>query len=75
LSGDADIILREKRNVLKIPLSAVINTDMVYVQNNKTFEKRQVTLGLKNDTDVEIIDGLNLGDVIAIQPDQVQITK
>lgn len=75
MSGDADIILQERRNVLKIPLSAVINNDIVYIQNGKTFEKRQVTLGLKNDTDVEIIDGLNLGDVIAIQPDQVQITK
>jgi RND family efflux transporter MFP subunit len=75
MSGDADIILDQRTNVIKIPLSAVVKDNTVFVKDGNSFVKRQVVLGLKNDTDVQIISGLTDGDVIATQPDQVMVKK
>lgn len=75
MSGDADVILQKRTNVLRIPISSLSNGDTVYVKNGKKYEKRTVTLGLRNDIDVEVRSGLQEGEVIATQPDQVSATQ
>ena len=71
MSGDADIILKEHRNVINIPLSSLVDNSSVLVKTKTGFEKRHVTLGLQNDTNAEVVSGLSEGEVIAIQPSSV----
>ena len=71
MNGNAEITTAKKDNVLSIPLSSVFDTDKVYVQTAKGFEKRTVTLGLQTDTDAEVIHGVSEGDKIAVQPANV----
>lgn len=75
MSGDADIIIDERPNVIKIPLSALLDDNTVLIKKGKIFEKRKVTLGLKNDTEVQVKNGLAVGEIIATQPDQVALKK
>ena len=36
------------------------------VNKNNQLEQREVTLGINNDTEVEIIDGINEGEVVVL---------
>lgn len=72
MNGNADITTAEKKNVLTIPLSALINDNQVYVKSGKSFVKKTVVLGLQSDTDTEVISGLSAGESIAIDPTQVK---
>ncbi len=72
MSGDAEIILDEKDNVLTVPLASIAQDKYVYVQTEKSFEKREIKLGLKNDTDAEVLDGLHAGDKVAIDPTEAE---
>lgn len=63
MEGDAEIILRVTKNVLKVPTSSVINEgDKNYVM--KGDEKVEVTLGTESQDEVEVKFGLNENDEI-----------
>ena len=68
MSGDADIITSEKKNVLTVPLASVTENNDVYVKTSKGFVKRHIQTGISSDTDIEITSGLNAGDKVALQP-------
>jgi HlyD family secretion protein len=55
---------------ITIPLSAISSGEdgqaFVFVVSGGAVHKRPVTLGMKNDTDVQVISGLSAGDVVAI---------
>lgn len=68
MNGDAEIITNEKKNVLTVPLSSLLDDNHVYVKTNGKFEKRKITTGLRNDTDVEIKSGLKAGEEVALDP-------
>ena len=70
MDGNAEIITAEKHDVITIPIASVDN-NYVYVKNGNKFSKRKVTLGLQNDTNTEVTSGLQVGDIIAVQPSQV----
>jgi RND family efflux transporter MFP subunit len=72
MNGDAEVILAEKRNVLAIPLSSIVDDTYVYVQGEKLFEKRKVKLGIQNDTEAEVKEGLKIGEKVAISPSEVE---
>ncbi len=73
MSADAEIITNEKNNVLLMPLSSVTDDNYVYVKSSKnTYEKRKVKLGLQNDTDTEVIFGLQEGDIVALDPTEAK---
>ncbi len=62
-------IVDQKDDVLKVPFEIVIfegDKNFVYVQNGTTAEKREVTLGIKNGTELEIVDGLSAGDKVIL---------
>lgn len=72
MSVNADIITSEKNNVIKVPLSAV------KTQNGKNFveilngpgltpKRVQVEIGASNNTQTEIISGINVGDKVVTQ--------
>lgn len=71
MNGDADIVIAQQKHVLTLPLSALVNEDSVLVKNGKKYKKVKVTLGLRNDTDAQILGGVGQGDVIASTPSQV----
>ena len=71
MNGDADIIIAQKKNILTIPLSAFIDETHVYVKTGNMYKKTKVVLGLKNDTDAQIVSGVEKGDVIATTPSQI----
>ena len=68
MNGDAEIIANQVKDVMTIPLSSIVNDQYVFVKTPKLFEKRDVKLGLKNDTDAQVTDGLKIGEEVAIDP-------
>jgi HlyD family secretion protein len=71
MNGNADIITAERDNVPTIPIASVVDGKYVYLKKPTGFEKRAVTIGLQNDVDAEVTNGLREGDLIAVQPDKV----
>jgi len=71
MSCNAEIIIEEYKNATYIPLQAVSrikNQPTVYVMNSKTFEPRQVDIGLDNNKMVRIIKGLQPGENVLLTP-------
>jgi multidrug efflux pump subunit AcrA (membrane-fusion protein) len=72
MNGDAEIILNAKKNVLTVPLSAIVDDTYVYVRGEKRFEKKKIRLGIQSDTDAEVKSGLRQGDAVAVNPSDVE---
>ena len=71
ISGSADIVLSAEEKVVIVPRGAVFfsspaNTPYVYVQTPTGWQRRDVTLGLRNNTHVGIRSGIGSGDVLAL---------
>ncbi|MEO8131420.1 MAG: HlyD family efflux transporter periplasmic adaptor subunit, partial [Bryobacteraceae bacterium] len=69
LSASADILLASAENKTLVPLSAVQNENgktAVYVKNGVGFERREVELGLKNDSQAVVQSGLSPGDEVRL---------
>ncbi|MCK6624543.1 MAG: efflux RND transporter periplasmic adaptor subunit [Anaerolineae bacterium] len=67
--ADVSLLVDEKANTLLVPRSAVIRVDsqpVVYRVNAGQVEQVKVTIGLSNDTDIEITSGLKAGDSIVV---------
>ena len=56
-------------NALVVPISALLSTgkrDVVWIEvKSNVFEPRDVVAGLRDGTDVQILRGLNEGDMVA----------
>jgi len=66
MSGEGEITVDKKQDVLTIPIEAVIDDKFVYVKQNGEFVKKEVSLGLSSESDVEVTSGLSEGEEIAI---------
>ena len=75
MSGNADIIIDEKKDVISIPLSSIFDDNYVYIEKNGKFEKRKVSLGLQSDTDSEVISGLSEGEYVVLDPTSIPQNK
>lgn len=71
MSGNADVIIDSKNNVLSIQSSDIFDNNYVYVKTSKGYVKRQLNLGLQNDTQAQVLSGLSEGDTVAIDPASV----
>ncbi|MFW2373557.1 MAG: efflux RND transporter periplasmic adaptor subunit [Gammaproteobacteria bacterium] len=71
-SADAEVILRTRNNVLRVPTEAVIDKQQVYVFNNGegTLELRDVKIGLANWDHTEIISGLEQDEQVVTTVDR-----
>ena len=71
-SADAEIILRTRDNVLKVPTETIIDKQQVYVFNSEdqSLEVRDVKTGLSNWDHTEIISGVEQGELIVITVDR-----
>lgn len=69
-SANAEIILDQRKDILKIPESSVEfsgdSTFVYFLKNEKPqeFDRKQVTIGLSDGISIEVIDGLKLDDKI-----------
>ncbi len=71
MSGDVKIILKQEDNVLVVPIDALNQEDDNYYlwvkTNNSNLEKKEVTIGIETDEEVQIIQGINPDDQIIIK--------
>ncbi len=71
-SADAEVIIKTRENVLRIPTEAITEEHQVYVFNqvNGVLELREVTTGLSNWQYTEVTEGLLAGEQVVITPDR-----
>ncbi len=72
MTADVDIVSAKHANVVLAPQEAVPDTGsqatVTVLTAAKTQEKRAVVLGLRSDTDVEIVHGLHAGEKLIVPP-------
>lgn len=75
MTANVEIVVEEKENALLIPISAVEEKGdkaFVFVKNAEGQpERREVTLGVRSDTFVEVVDGVQEGEEVFVTPPEV----
>lgn len=69
-NGKITMEYARKENVLRVPAEAVHKSDngqFVYLEKDGLLEMRYVTVGLEGDTWVEVTDGLEQGEIVALK--------
>jgi HlyD family secretion protein len=69
LSASADVLIDKAENALLVPVSAILaegGKHYVEIRTPKGFEKREVTTGISNGTQIVIVSGVNEGDEIKV---------
>ena len=70
MTTSVTIYQEEKKGVLTIPRAAVIKEGsskyVLVKQDSGTFEKKAIKTGMQSGSDVEVVSGLNEGDIIGI---------
>jgi RND family efflux transporter MFP subunit len=68
--SDTQLLLREKKNVLTIPLEAVVRSGedatVLAVNAQNLLEERHVKLGVEDNSRIEVVSGLSDGDRVVI---------
>jgi multidrug efflux pump subunit AcrA (membrane-fusion protein) len=71
MTADASITITKREGVVCLPRSIVrasgVDKVILKIWNGIAEESREVTVGLRGDSDVEIISGLQVGDQVIIQ--------
>lgn len=73
LSAEADIILNSAKDALLIPIDAVTvsgGKKTVQVKSGDTFTEQEVTLGVQDSSNVEVLSGLKENDVVKVETKQ-----
>ena len=70
---DISIDTEKLENVMTIPVEAVSTGDgencvFVYNEKDKTVSKRVVSLGIGSDSAYEVLDGLQVGEQVVLNP-------
>ena len=55
------------RNTLVIPQNAVINSNIVFVIENRVTQERTVTTGIQNEYEIEILSGISENEIVAVR--------
>ena len=73
-TAEATIIVADLQDVIAVPVAAVIEDGKEFicaVKNGKGFERRVVMLGKSDDRFVEIVEGLQEGELVFLNPETV----
>jgi cobalt-zinc-cadmium efflux system membrane fusion protein len=68
--ANVQIVTDLDRSAISIPQSAVLNDNgktVVFVMEGNSYQRRQVTTGIQNGDQVEIVEGLNAGDKVVVK--------
>ncbi len=71
LNAEVEIIVQERDDVLQIPFQSIVavgGTRYAYVLTPRGPERRELAIGVANDTHVEIFDGVSPGENIILNP-------
>lgn len=71
MTAQVEILVTQLDNVLSVPVQAILefkNKDYVYVRQGDEFARREIKLGVSNDKLVEVKEGINEGDEVALNP-------
>lgn len=68
MEGNANIITAKASGSISVPISSIIDNKYVLVKNVGKYEKRKVSVGIQNDIDAVIDQGLKEGEKIVIDP-------
>lgn len=70
MTGDAEIVTGERKDVILAPVRAVIQKNgegkIVRILENGNVVEKLVTAGMESDTDVEIVSGLSEGETVVV---------
>lgn len=61
-------------DVNAVPIQAIVQRggqNWLYVKNNDRVDRREVSLGLSNDQYVVVTDGIDVGDLVVLNPDNL----
>jgi len=68
MTSDVNIITEKKDNAMLIPKIALVRGNKVYVKKFNKITEREVEVGLKDEYNVEILEGLNKDEKILLRP-------
>lgn len=72
-SADAEVILEQRSDVLRVPTSALLRRRAVLVLVDGRLVEREVRLGLRNWQFAEVLSGLALGEQVVVSLDKIEI--
>jgi HlyD family secretion protein len=72
-SADAEVILEDRPGVLRVPSSALLRDRAVLVLEDGKLIEREVVLGLRNWKFAEVKSGLEVGDLVVVALDRIEI--
>lgn len=70
MDGDVLITLEQQDNALIVPLDAVNDDNgksYIWIKENNSLIKKYVTTGIENDSEIQILEGLNSHDSVVIK--------
>jgi HlyD family secretion protein len=69
-SADLEIIIDQKRDVLRIPTESILEGNRLYVLDDGVIESRQIEIGLANWRYTEVTSGLSAGELVVLSVDR-----
>lgn len=70
--NEVDILVGEKNDVVVVPTESINiekgNKNYVFVCTNNVIEKREVKVGLEGEMDMEILEGIEVGEEVVLNP-------
>lgn len=72
-SADAEVILEQRSDVLRVPTSALLRGRAVLVLVDGRLVEREVRLGLRNWQFAEVLNGLASGEQVVVSLDKIEI--
>ncbi|AYE33491.1 efflux RND transporter periplasmic adaptor subunit [Clostridium septicum] len=70
--NEVDILVGEKNDVVVVPTESIKiekgNKNYVFVCTNNVIEKREVKVGLEGEMDMEILEGIEVGEEVVLNP-------
>ncbi len=71
MNAQVEILVKEVEDVLSVPVQAILpfkGKSYIFVKDGDGFRRQEVTLGLSNDSHIEVKTGLKSGDLAAMTP-------
>jgi len=72
-SADVEVILEDRANVMRVPSSALLRDRAVLILEDGKLVEREVELGLRNWKFAEVKSGLEVGDLVVVALDRIEI--
>ncbi len=81
MNVSGEVVVKEVKNAITIPSNALIRGNFVYVEDAKAkeetdvpngFRKQEVTIGISNGTDIEVMKGLLEGDKVYMPQEVIE---